>query len=62
MTRTGHPHSDGTGPVRARSVCPFPIVSLDSQKHKVLRILQAGQFNPPHLTRINKDSLGVPWQ
>jgi hypothetical protein len=31
-------------------------ISFDSQKYKVLRILPAGQFNPPRLARINRDA------
>jgi hypothetical protein len=42
----------------ARRVCLFLNFALVLQKYKVLRISQAGQFNPPHLTRIKKDSLG----
>jgi hypothetical protein len=58
MTGTGHATSHGIVHCsRSEALASSPIVSLDLQKYKVLRILQAGQFNPPHLTRINKDSL-----
>lgn len=36
--------------------CIHQFTSQFFQKHKMLRILQAGRSNPPHLTRINEHS------